>query len=406
MSNAKARWWRTAREQLLGRPDRRLRLEELHLTSAELDLRCTLPWTRLELSTRRLLGPCCPDFQTAPAAAAGLDLGGQWNGERFRTFRRSLGATASSTCCRATCPSGQGRTHELRRFVLRGGRPSFVDNQLGAVEDMLCRREVARSQPLELSFPPTTACNYDCLMCEWGAEGSRADELGPELYQGLAPLLPTLRTIEVTGGEPLGSRAFRDFLAGLDFDQLPDLEIAIVTNGSGLVPEEIARFRRLPFVALTVSLNAATAETYAAVNRGLPFARVRANLDALVRQRRAGAFRGRLVYSMVLLKRNHHELLPFAALARADGAEVRFMLPMFDRNHESIMTDAAVMARCLGDLEQVAAGLRERGEEHQSRLAAAEAAVLRERLARGVLEPLPDGRRQPTDPVDEARGTP
>jgi molybdenum cofactor biosynthesis enzyme MoaA len=203
-------------------------------------------------------------------------------------------------------------------------------------------------------------------------------------------LLPSLHLIEAAGGEPLAAPAFRDFLAEVDFHRFPQLQISLTTNGSYLTPREQERMAQVRFSNLTISMNAATADTYMKVNRGLEFARVRANLDALLQRKRAGLFGGSLVYSMVLLKENLHEISAFAELAREDDVMFRFMLPMHNRNNQSILTDKGMMEEALASLEAVARDERASGRIQRARWVLGEARVLRARLDAGLFAPLPD----------------
>ncbi|NOY92266.1 MAG: radical SAM protein [Deltaproteobacteria bacterium] len=391
-------WRRRARALLVDHPRGHLRVGDL-IDHAELPRRdCVLPWTRLELSTRRFLGPCCADFQREPVRVGG-SFADAWNGSVQRSFRRALSRAGHPETCRESCPTLRSGRERLAEMQLRGGSAPFVENQLMVLEDLLEGREQVRGQPLELMVPPTTFCNYDCLMCEWGEVGTLEDELSAEFYDALAPLLPSVRALEVAGGEPLASPIFRDFLLRLDRDIYPDLRISLVTNGSYLSPGHPI-LERVPFSTIIISLNAASPETYAAVNRGLAFERVRGNLDALLEARRRGSLRGDIIYSMVLLKQNRHEIAAFVELAERDDVRVRFMLPMFDRNRQSVMTDEQTMREVLHELDRAAERLNERGETRQAQGVLGEADVLRERLAQRLFEPLPDGRADPQDEVE------
>ena len=271
------------------------------------------------MSTRRLAGPCCADYQAHPHLARAPDVAALWNGPAQRAFRRALAGEGHPATCLSTCPILAGGSHTPDRFVLRGGTAAFVDHQIEVAEDLLAGRETVRGGPLELELPPTTFCNYDCLMCEWGDEGTLEDELPAAFYAGLAPLLPGLSRLEASGGEPLASPAFRAFLEGLDRAALPDLEVGLVTNGSYLAPKVLDGLAHVPFSTLTVSLNAATAGTYETVNRGLPFARARAILDDLLSRRRAGTLACGITYSLVILEANRHEIRAFAELPTGTG---------------------------------------------------------------------------------------
>ena len=192
-----------------------------------------------------------------------------------------------------------------------------------------------------------------------------------------------LRKTSLFHTSPLGRVAFLE-------NWYPQLRVSLTTNGSYLTPGEQERLGHVPFSNLTISLNAATDETYEAVNRGLAFERVRTNLDALLSRRKKGLFRGSLVYSMVLLKRNVAEIEQLAELAWKDGALVRFMLPMYNRNNESIMTDPEMMRTALASLQKVAIREEERGFPERARWVRGESEVLDARLEAGIFRALPD----------------
>jgi MoaA/NifB/PqqE/SkfB family radical SAM enzyme len=165
--------------------------------------------------------------------------------------------------------------------------------------------------------------------------------------------------------------------------------ISLVTNGSLLSGHWIEGRDRLPFHDITVSLNAATAETYEAIHgAGVSWDRVRRNLDALAGWRGKGLHRGSLTYSMVILRRNVGEIEAFAAMAARDGAGIRFLLPVGNRNKQSIMTDPACMRMALEGLDAVLAELGRGWRLHEARQTLALRATLRDRLERGILKPL------------------
>lgn len=384
--------WKSAlRRTLLDRPRARLRLAELLPPSALPDVACVLPWTSLEYGTALLHGPCCSDFQARPAPEPGVEDTplARWRSPAMRAFRRAMAGDGHPSTCRPSCPRLAGRSDAISALELHGGPAAFVDNQVRLVEDLLAGRSEPEATPLGVTFPTTSFCNYDCLMCRFGEEGTLADERPPRFYDALTPLLPGLRTVTALGGEPLASPVFRAFLASSVWADHPQLRASLTTNGSYLTPKEQARIAHVRFANITVSLNAASEETYAAVNRGLPLHRVRANLDALLDPGR-GLAPERVTYSMVLLKRNLHELESFAALCRADGVEMRFMLPMHDRHGQSIMTSRDAMQQAEAALRRIAEEEWAEGRLSAARRIRGEVEVLADRLARGVTRPLPD----------------
>ncbi|MCB9565371.1 MAG: radical SAM protein [Kofleriaceae bacterium] len=393
------RSWRDAVDALVDRADATVRPADWLAPDLLARRPCTLPWTRLELFLDDLHGPCCVDFQRRPAAATGALLA-RFRSPAMRAFRAALAGDGPPATCRPSCPRLRGRSDALDHLVVRGGPAAFVANQRAVVEAIVAGDvDAAAITPLELSFAATSFCNYDCLMCRWGVDGTLADERPAAFYDALAPLLPGLARLEVLGGEPLASPVFRDFLAGPTLAAHRHVRVALTTNASYLTPTEQARHADVRFEHLTISLNAATDATYRAVNRGLTWPRIRGHLDALRARRAATGWPRAITYSMVMLRANLHELEAFAALARRDGVGVRFMLPMRDRNDQSFLRDAAAMADVARRLRAIADDL----DDRDARRARGEAEVLDDRLARGVLRPLPDDGDDVAAPVRLSR---
>lgn len=384
-------WRERLRTRLVGHPDTVLTLREVFAPDELPPWPCALPWTRLELNNRTA-GPCCSDYQTTPAPwhpSEGLHA--LWNGPALRAFRRALTGSAPYGTCRRSCPTLRGRSEDPASVRVFGGDEAFVAREIELLEDLFAGREVMRGGPLKVSFTTTTYCNYDCLMCAYGEFGTLADELPASFYDGLATLAPGLRLLEALGGEPLASPVFRDFLANFDFHRFPSLRVALITNGSYLTPKELNRYRHVPIDNLTVSLNAASPETYLRVNRGLPFARIREHLDALHALRRSGALRCSVTYSMVILKANVHEVRAFAELARRDGVRYRYLLPNHDRNGQSIMNAPDAMRAARDALDALLQEERAAGNTRQVALLVGETEVLSDRIARGIYQLIPEG---------------
>jgi hypothetical protein len=105
--------------------------------------------------------------------------------------------------------------------------------------------------------------------------------------------------------------------------------------------------------------------------------------------RRAARGDRAITYSFVILRANRPRARGVRGLAAADDVAVRFMLPMGDRNQQSILTDRAAMRRhhaaLARDRDRAArARPRPRGPRVDG-----ERAVLTDRLTRGVVRALP-----------------
>jgi MoaA/NifB/PqqE/SkfB family radical SAM enzyme len=390
-----ATWEDRARWLLLDRPGVAFRLSELLPAGALPGVRCVLPWTRLELHEGGTFAPCCADYVVAPAAApGGADVAALWASPTMAAFRDALRTGEWPRTCRESCPILAGGTALPGDLRLAGGAAAFVENQLATVRGLLAGSGRMDAGPLHVAFSATSHCNYDCLMCDCGERGTLDDQKDDAFYRGLAPLMAAVATLEVNGGEPFASPAFRAFverLAASDDRRC----LTVVTNGSLLTPAWLATLPRLPFAGLVVSLNAATAGTYRDVNRGLPFERVRRNLDELLRLRREGRLAAGLTWSMVVVRRNLAEVVDFARLGLADGAEVRYLLPIGDRNGQSVLADRDAMEIARDALAESAGLLDTAGLRASAAGARACARVIADRLARGITTAIPRGEREP-----------
>lgn len=388
LGGQKITWKDKARWLLVGRPEASIAVTELVSPAILPDIPCTRPWLRLEYHDGGTFGPCCADYMLGryfvPAHATTQDL---WFSDLFEKYRLEMLYSEKPAGCRNSCPVLQGRLEPATGLRLRGGSEAAVENQVRVVESLIERKVHCDWSPLSLCVPVTSFCNYDCLMCECGEKGDLGDEKPLEFWQGLGDFIGQGAEIDANGGEPLASPVFRRWLRDIACGSTWPF-VSVVTNAAFLTPRFIGSFKILPFRSLTVSLNAATPETYLAVNRGLSWSRIRRNLDALLDARLNGRLVGEIIYSMVILKTNIHEIIAFAEMAIADKVGVRFLLPQRNRNNQSIMTDERLMVEATEQLEQVAERLFEQGEERWARDALAGAKVIRERLSARLFEPL------------------
>jgi MoaA/NifB/PqqE/SkfB family radical SAM enzyme len=161
-------------------------------------------------------------------------------------------------------------------------------------------------------------------------------------------LLPTVRMLALTGGEPLVSRRMRDVLRRFTADRYPDGTVTVTTNGL-LLREPLIRDLSATRIRLFyVSLNAATEGTYEHVTltRG-GFPRVLANIRTLLDHAPRMAGRPTVLASFVTMRSNWTELPAFVDLARGLGVGIRLLPVERDRCGESIFTDEATLRAVL-----------------------------------------------------------
>jgi MoaA/NifB/PqqE/SkfB family radical SAM enzyme len=168
--------------------------------------------------------------------------------------------------------------------------------------------------------------------------------------------LPTLSTLVLLGGEPLANPRTMTFLRTFDVARWPDTGVSITTNGSFLTRATLRHLSRCPFASIIVSVNAGTAETYEAVQRGIPFETLLENLDALVEFRAAHGRRFDIRTGFVVQPASAHTLIEFGELTAARGLGIR-LLPLHSNPSHALdyHGDPDEVARVLASLDGFAA---------------------------------------------------
>lgn len=178
----------------------------------------------------------------------------------------------------------------------------------------------------DLRLSVTDRCNYRCVYCRTGDDGTFA-ELPIADYERILRIFVSLgiEKIRFTGGEPLLRQGLLDlvrFSAQLRpaFSNDP-LDIALTTNGHLLAPLA-APLKEAGLTRITVSMDAVDPETFTRITRvpgGLE--RVREGIRAA---QRAGL--GPVKINCVLLRGfNDDQIEAFAEFSREEGVIVRFI---------------------------------------------------------------------------------
>jgi MoaA/NifB/PqqE/SkfB family radical SAM enzyme len=192
---------------------------------------------------------------------------------------------------------------------------------------------VVKSLPYTFTVETTTFCNLQCVMCHHGngAMPTR-DHLDTAVIAPLSNFLAHAKWIELYGvGEPLLSPSFWKSLEILPLGQ--GIHTTINSNGTLLTEEQIDRLLNSPLAQISISLDAASAETYRKI-RGADFHLVIGNIRELVRRRNLGASRRlTILLNMTLMRENIEELPAFVDLAADLGVDgiVFWQMRAFDQ---------------------------------------------------------------------------
>ncbi|GAB4247819.1 GTP 3',8-cyclase MoaA [Deferrisoma sp.] len=175
-----------------------------------------------------------------------------------------------------------------------------------------------------LRISVTDRCNLRCRYCmpEEGVPSLRhEDVLSYEEFLRVARVAVRLgiEKIRVTGGEPLVRRGIEAFLARLSaLEGLRDL--ALTTNGV-LLAERVEALQRAGLRRVNVSLDTLRPDRFEHIARRPGLERVLAGIRAA----RDAGLRPVKVNVVAMRGVNEDEILDFAAFARDEGVEVRFI---------------------------------------------------------------------------------
>ncbi len=168
----------------------------------------------------------------------------------------------------------------------------------------------------------TAACNYACTYCVPNGKRLQAAvaELGPgALLRAVRLLIDTagIDKLRITGGEPLLSAKFDEFLPAVM--ELPLTDVSLTTNGQ-LLPRKAALIVDSGLKRVNVSLDTLDADRFRAIARGGDLATV---LDGIERMLAAGL--GVKVNMVPLRSANVDQILPMLDYCLERGIELRFI---------------------------------------------------------------------------------
>ncbi|MFN8391198.1 MAG: SPASM domain-containing protein [Bdellovibrionota bacterium] len=242
-----------------------------------------------------------------------------WNSETAQAIRESI-HDGSFRYCSRTCTSLRGRglplKAELEQQTEDPREKRLLSERLTVLDD----------GPTLVNLAHDYTCNLSCPSCrrtKLSADSKRREVLDIVFDRGIKPLLPFVKNLQIAGdGDPFASKHYRQILAELSIARFPELRLKLLTNGVLLDANEWAAFSNIhPLLAeVSVSVDAATPETYAIVRRGGDWNRLERNLEHLGCERAKGVFP---VFSLnfVVQQLNYREMPAFVEMGRRLGAD-------------------------------------------------------------------------------------
>jgi MoaA/NifB/PqqE/SkfB family radical SAM enzyme len=238
-----------------------------------------------------------------------------WNSDAASEIRRSILDGDFSYCSRTLCyyiaAEKLPTKDEITDPVFRG----YIDNHLTRAEP---------ASVIELAYDPT--CNLSCPSCRTELIVEKADEQDAHTRALERVILPLLKTAKLGylsgGGEAFASKHMRSLMSRLNREEYPQLYLHLITNAQLMTPQRWGAFPNLGEMVglLSVSIDAARAETYEKLRRPGRWDVLMTNLEFIAGMRRAGKIRN-LGINFVVQKENYREMLGFVELGQRLGVD-------------------------------------------------------------------------------------
>ena len=135
-------------------------------------------------------------------------------------------------------------------------------------------------------------------------------------------LIRNARRLTVTGaGEPFASKVYMDLFSKINRKELPNIKITLRTNGLLLTPSTWTKIKNMHYAVdmISISVDAATKETYRSIRRGGNFDRLLKNLYFIRGLKKNHPIK--LKFNFVVQRGNYREMPQFAQFARRFDAD-------------------------------------------------------------------------------------
>ena len=281
---------------------------------------CPMPFTHLATGYKGdAFVCCCPawvpfavgNVLEAPSADA------VWNSDVAAEIRRSVHDGDFSYCSRTLCSYIAAQKLPLKAEITDPLLRRYIDERSVVLEEV--------PQLVELNHDPT--CNLACPSCRTEIITATTEEQDTYAESARRVILPLLRKVNGLsyisgGGEAFASKHYRSILAALNRTEYPDLYLYLITNGQLATAE---RWRQFPDLLemidiLSVSIDAARAETYERLRRPGKWPSLMKNLELIAEMRRSGSIR-RFQINFVVQEENYREIPEFIELGARLGVD-------------------------------------------------------------------------------------
>ena len=291
---------------------------------------CIRPFNHAQMMDNGDIIPCCPPWINHYKIGNINEQSYEeiWNGEKAQKFRESIIDGSFRYCNEDACPALQTKTMPV--FEMDDPNPAHAPHQLQLIKDEInSNKTVLAHGPHEVQFCYDRSCNLSCPSCrrEVIMVGGKDKDYLLELQEKWKKsFLHDAETFVITGsGDAFASPIFRKLLQTLTVEDAPNLDsIVLLTNGLLITKHwpKVNEFARSKIQCISVSIDAATEETYLINRRGGDWNLLHENL-AYIKSDMATSISGYFGFyiSFVIQQNNYNEIIDFAKMGIEYGCK-------------------------------------------------------------------------------------
>ncbi len=264
---------------------------------------CLAPFENIEIHPEGDVYPCCPGYLYNPPEAFGniikSDFKDIWNGPKLNEIRNKILNNDYSLCDRKICD-----------YVSSSYTKDFDASKQGPKQIFLCYDQ---------------ECNYKCITCRDNIITNTDEEL--KIYDNvilpkILPLLKDAKEIMFSGGDPLSSRHSRRLIKAV-CEKNTKAKLSLFTNGYFFDERNMKELGVKKLKSLSISISAATKETYNKIMQMDAFDKIMENLAFALKWKKQGKIE-EIDLNFVVHSMNYKEMIDFVKIAEKFDAMAIF----------------------------------------------------------------------------------
>jgi len=289
--------------------------EAVPVTSKLADRFCGKPWETFDAGLGGVVTACCPGWLPKHIGRLPQEsVEAIWNSEAIQEIRASVLDGSFRHCRHANCPFIAAGTLPKKNEITDPFYRDVIDRGLTRCERGPTFYNLSYDDSCNLKCP---SCRTDYVNVTSGPDYDERERIQARVIESIFSQPREQRVeVNITGsGDPFGSRLFREFLTSVDGAAWPNLVFHFMTNGVLFTPSYWKRIQgiRNNIGRVSVSFDAATAETYAVTRAGGHWAQLLENMQLLDQLRSEGVVKKLEAY-FVVQERNFREVPAFVRL--------------------------------------------------------------------------------------------